>query len=560
MKDSQFNVFRVIGDFVHASAAIGEKVRAALLGAIRARSVSQIAAFGDGVGSNVVEPAEVAFALQVSAFVKKNEDLETPDCRARAYDAFLASEKKCRITNRRLTYYYLHPGRLDPELAVLIGRMRRIIARVLGDSKVFIREIPSRLTVTPGATASLPRRSALPVLKLGRSIDVPSRAIPYVEALRRFYGYEAPRFRAHEWNRVEFVPKSFKTKRTIAAEPTGVLPLQLCVDSWLKDRLRRVGVDLSNQERNQYLARKGSIDGSLATIDLSAASDSVSLDLIHLLFPEEWAKILCDFRSPFGIVKDGQGTEQLIRYAKFASMGNGSTFVVESLIFFSVLKAIYGSSEIAVYGDDMICPVDRIETVFKLLRFLGFSVNSEKSFWTGPYRESCGAHWCSGEDVRPFFVRRNPTTRGDWCHLINGLVQIGLGTQMAPFLSRVIKEQGLPLVPYNQDTRSGVFITPTEARERGLIRATGRRGRWSEWIPVFKGILTTELEEPVCSDSRALFLWHLRAGKRRGQEPDPIAEKYRLRPGLRRERDQWLAYWPCHTPAHLYGWNEGIPL
>lgn len=527
-------VFKMMRHYVQdRSLVLGPQAVSQLQGWMRARDISRLAELSNRVGDScVTTPTEAQTFLQISSFVKKNEDLTNPDCEDTAIRAFARSEVRCRITNRRLTHYYLHPGRLDPELAVLVSRMRRIIATVLGDERVFLREIPSRLTITSGATARSPRKRSLPALKLERRIAASPRAFPYLESLAKAFGYaRIPRWEACNWNRVEFVPKNFKTKRTIACEPAGNLPLQLAVDSWLKDRLRLHGVDLSSQEVNQELARQGSIDGSYATIDLESASDNIALDLIHYLFPNRWAKILCDFRSPSGRVAG-----KLVQYAKYASMGNGSTFTVETLVFFAALRAVT-SGTVAVYGDDMICPVKDVPCLLALLRYLGFVVNHSKSFWSGPYRESCGLHWFKGTNVTPVFVRRcAQNTRGEYilhevCHQINSLAAISdpYGS-LATALLDLAKEAKPPLVPVNEDTRSGVFVSPHEAWKRGILRSSRRKALY---IPSFKGFVGTdrrvlELERAlsdarkdgalnaddtrrrwVADDSRGYFLWHL---------------------------------------------------
>jgi hypothetical protein len=93
------------------------------------------------------------------------------------------------------------------------------------------------------------------------------------------------------------VPKNWKTFRTIACEPDGALPFQLAFDTFAKRRLRARGINLSDQSRNQLLAKEGSINGSLATIDLSSASDTVAFNTVALLFPTEWFDVLNAFRS-----------------------------------------------------------------------------------------------------------------------------------------------------------------------------------------------------------------------------------------------------------------------
>lgn len=77
--------------------------------------------------------------------------------------------------------------------------------------------------------------------------------------------------------KVTLVPKSAKTPRLIAIEPTCMQYTQQAVKEKLVESLERKTnlssffVGFEDQVPNQVLARKGSQDGSLATIDLSEA-------------------------------------------------------------------------------------------------------------------------------------------------------------------------------------------------------------------------------------------------------------------------------------------------
>jgi hypothetical protein len=213
-----------------------------------------------------------------------------------------------------------------------------------------------------------------------------------------------------EGNRITFVPKSYKTHRTIAIEPTMNLFLQLGVDGFIRKRLKRWGFNLDDQSKNQELARLGSIHGKYATIDLSMASDTLTTRLCRELLPDEWYHYLMDLRSPVG---DLGGRK--IAYEKISSMGNGYTFALESLIFaslvYGVSKELTGSffrEDNSVYGDDIIVPSQHAPFLVNVLNRAGFTVNTEKSFFQGPIRESCGSDWFEGKAIRPIFIKRRP--------------------------------------------------------------------------------------------------------------------------------------------------------
>jgi hypothetical protein len=175
----------------------------------------------------------------------------------------------------------------------------------------------------------------------------------------------------------------------------------------LARRLRSVGINLSDQGINQKLAREGSATGSLATIDLSSASDTVASKLVEILLPEEWYRAMNISRSHFGTLASGE----LIHYQKFSSMGNGFTFELESLIFWALSSACMqylGTKDrrLGVYGDDIIVPTSVVPLLLRVLKVSGFSPNAKKTWYDGPFRESCGKHYFNGEDVSPFYLRK----------------------------------------------------------------------------------------------------------------------------------------------------------
>jgi hypothetical protein len=184
--------------------------------------------------------------------------------------------------------------------------------------------------------------------------------------------------------------------------------VQKGIGSVIRSRLKRVLVDLDDQTINQKLAHEASITGQYASIDLSSASDTISLKLVELLLPHDWFEAIKQSRSPRGIMPDGK----LITYQKVSSMGNGFTFELESLIFWAICSSVISllrpaSRRLAVYGDDLLVSVEISSTVLWLLSYLGFTPNQKKTFVKGPFRESCGKHYFLGIDVTPFYIRKD---------------------------------------------------------------------------------------------------------------------------------------------------------
>lgn len=245
-----------------------------------------------------------------------------------------------------------------------------------------------------------------------RPVDVTPSAEKYAQAYclsdRLLANSDASRcITISRGNHVDCVPKDETKNRTIAKEPAWNMFFQLAVGTYLKQRLYDVvGVDLTNQVTNQELAYEGSMHGMLATIDFRNASNTMYFKTVAKLLPYDWFIFLDEIRSREGFMPD---TKEWVVYEMFSSMGNGFTFELESLIFWAVAQAtirVEGyRGDASVFGDDLIVPSDAAQTVIANLRDCGFETNSEKTFITGPFRESCGKHYYRGADVSHFQIK-----------------------------------------------------------------------------------------------------------------------------------------------------------
>lgn len=499
------------------------------LGLVRNRDFANLAQLSSTVGPHINGLNAFKAVRQVEAFFKKNASFADDSvCGAAALTSFTRGERLCRITNRRLDFYHAHLDRLDPDMRSWLSRMEYHISDILGPIRPFMDEIPHLLRVTSGATALSPRKHSIPFMKFKRRMDCSPGSAKYLKAAYQFFGYKPPHVDCISWNRVEFVPKSWKTHRTIACEPTGNIPFQLAFDSYVKSRLQKHGIDLSDQTRNQHLAYVGSLGGGLATIDLSMASDTVSYNTVAWMLPHPWFKYLEDTRCRSYRLA---GEEKV--YAKFSSMGNGATFSLETLLFFAAVKAV-GSKVHAVYGDDIVIEEDLAPKLLRLLRFLGFLPNVDKSYLTGPFRESCGCDYYEGVDVTPFYIR----DVSDWdkpnlCHNLNGLARVSHEGLLWSYVRDLTVQAKLPLVPYSYDTAHGVFIHPSHAYEKKRLRSKGQILKSKGYVR--KG--TTRHSR----DSRSLALWFL---NRNHRVPEQM-----VRISL---RDYALQFRETPTPATRY--------
>lgn len=355
--------------------------------------------------------------LRSECFSKFRSSGETPHLVEAALAKFQEAELLAARANERLVDPWTRHS-LDQRVW---RRARGIASRVLG--RFPWESFPWHCRFGPGASGSLRRTDASHQKKWAASAHITEGAVPYHHAFVRWSTLDVPNtLELVEGNRVTTVPKSYKTDRTIAIEPDWNMFYQLGVGSLIRQRLQRVGLLLREaQEINRGLAKLGSWTGSLATLDLSMASDSVSLAVCEAILPDEWLQVLLDLRSPEGELPDGTR----ITYAKVSSMGNGFTFELETLIFYCLVLAVCGKGNegrISVYGDDIICPSEHATEVAAVLNQAGFELNGEKSFWEGPFRESCGGHFWRGSDVTPYYVRHTPTTQGDLIVMGNHLV------------------------------------------------------------------------------------------------------------------------------------------
>lgn len=210
-------------------------------------------------------------------------------------------------------------------------------------------------------------------------------------------------------NRFSEVPKTSWAMRGICIEETAAQFLQQGVGRMLRFHLTFAGVDLRRQWRTNILKLR---DPDYHTIDLSAASDSISTQLMKVVFVgpklERWFEAMSGIRAEFCSLP-ASGPESLVRLNTFASMGNGFCFQLLSLICMACCIASIREtnrhfpwrrdrvldefhSHFSVYGDDIVAHERYRPALYYILASCGFKVNTEKSSTNGVWRESCGAY------------------------------------------------------------------------------------------------------------------------------------------------------------------------
>lgn len=212
-------------------------------------------------------------------------------------------------------------------------------------------------------------------------------------------------------SRLDSVPKDGTKNRTISVEPVLNMFYQLGAKTVLNSILRRsVKIDVTTQQEiNRFMARSGSIDGELSTLDLKNASDSITLELCEKLLPANIYSLLMRIRSADIDIGCGKYTS----LAMMSTMGNGFTFSLMTLLFATLIQSVYiqlglsfqNGVTFGVYGDDLIIKTAAVPLLLESLQDAGFVVNSDKSFTSGFFRESCGGDYYKGHDVRGVYMK-----------------------------------------------------------------------------------------------------------------------------------------------------------
>lgn len=371
----------------------------------------------------------------VRSFLRKCPNLPIKrNLKKEAEEKFFAIERENVVTNLRLAPFVgkallegPHDGRLieyfdglKKKVKALLGPLPRTLE--LGrfgkgatfDDKGKGVSLPQKMssipTVTTDSTCLLP---FFWETAWGKSV-MSNRAVPKVVPGNRF----------------SVVPKDATKSRGICIEPSINVFLQLAVGTHIKQRLlRRFGIDLYKaQDIHKDLARSSSQSGLLGTMDLSDASDRITVNLVKLLLPDDWFSLLDSLRS-----KKTRVRNQWHFNSKFSSMGNGFTFEIMTVLLFALCweaserrgHTVSFQKNVAVFGDDIIAPVDVCRDLITVLPFLGFKVNVEKTFIQGPFRESCGGDYFEGVDVRPLFIEVAINEPQHWIAVANGLRRVG---------------------------------------------------------------------------------------------------------------------------------------
>lgn len=454
-----------------------------------------------------------------NSFSKKFEDESSDLADQLAIQKFLD-------VNQRMGSLVLDKGKMSSAVQHVVDEMKedlyRFFFRNPVDCIVSATSILSGIDVGPGASVSA--SGVTPYHKLG--VGPMSTT-----SLGLYQLYESWTKGSPTWNDVEItrrsiaggplvvlgsklstVPKNRDVSRTICTEPLLNMMFQKGIGSIIEQALTtRFGIrykggpesverktldyssvvklgEVFQPDRNRELARRGSIDGSYATIDLSSASDSVSLQLVDLLLPKEVVGWLKATRSTHTELPN----KSLVELHMLSSMGNGYTFPLQTAIFASLVRAVYTVKSIpirrpngpslgnyGVFGDDIICVSEATNLVLETLEALGFIPNSDKTYTDvyGRFRESCGGDYHEGINVRGVYCKslKHLQDKFTLINLINDWsVKTGIAcARTVAILLRVVGRNAC-FVPQWENHDSGIRAPLSFALEHGVRRVLNR--------------------------------------------------------------------------------------
>ncbi len=345
---------------------------------------------------------------QIAGFHGKLKELCSDEKVLAAYDTFVMVDKQ--ISEATATHQ---------DYSWFADVSHRIWGRAIGDvsSRIMHDEIIPKHgpgVVSDKLTSNGKYRDLSWTERLDRYFPIEKYVLPgysFFEELDEFPLYSP----AQELpSRVIPVPKTMEKPRIIAAEPSYLQKMQGGILSLLTERLGdHPVIGWNDQTRNRDMAKSASADRALSTLDLSEASDRVSLRLVKNLikFNEYFLNVVLSTRTTAAELPNGER----ILLRKFATMGSALCFPMESMVFCTIvymaiakargeylpsswtLKSLEG--KVSVYGDDIIVPREYTQSVVELLETFGLKVNRSKSFSESHFRESCGAEFYDGHDV-----------------------------------------------------------------------------------------------------------------------------------------------------------------
>lgn len=355
----------------------------------------------------------LATVLQLFRFPKRYSPIGCDKLSTDSITEFKLNQNRLKLLQRRE-----HPMWFDSAIREEIANFLPWddICDIINDMKLIDIEF------TPGVGFEVARSG------LGAKLIAISKLVPQYFTRDAYftspYSYHVHEGLTHEpVNKVLIcaVPKNYKKARIIALENEYRQAISRrifdIVSLFLPD-----SCDIHDQTRNQKLALRGSLDGSLATLDLTGASDDLQTSFIRNIFPKRFLDCLEPIRPNYYVFSRDDDHINILQ--SYMTMGNSMTFVNEEIVFNCIGRVAVRYycvfvgydhettermvNQVFTFGDDIIVPTECAETVIDFLTMAGFRVNKEKSFYdpNNLYRESCGEEYYNGVCVSSNYFPR----------------------------------------------------------------------------------------------------------------------------------------------------------
>ncbi|DAD52779.1 TPA_asm: RNA-directed RNA polymerase [ssRNA phage SRR7976325_1] len=401
-----------------------------------------------------------ALQLARSVFKKFQDEIDQDAADKAAYEVFLQLNDRCK------NWSFDESG-LGPYDEVILGEFRQALWEFFnpeGQPLFSQYGIEQGVDFGPGSAPGVENETFFHKLGHSRLSATSPLIISYFDQwcnsrssrldaeLARTLLYGSPIIK--EAVNITAVPKTAKISRLVKPEPLLNMFFQKGMQKLLESRLLSYfGIDLTHQPAlNAELARYGSMTGDFATLDLKSASDCLSMKLLDKFIDPQNSWWIKTMRSSEAIIPVNEANRKIDLHM-VATMGNAFCFPLQTAVYASAVQAVYKSlglrfqkaarkatvlqgsvdgqklstemvpSNWGVFGDDIIVNERAVPSLTRLLSYLGFIVNQDKSF-SGvyePFRESCGADFWEGTNVRGVYCKSLKTPQ-DRYSLINNLV------------------------------------------------------------------------------------------------------------------------------------------
>lgn len=425
-----------------------------------------------------IDTRQAAMGYQAQSFLKRCYRGEHPLAETRAVDEFVRCNNIC--AGDSISYdEFVVPDVLD----VIFGEAKLLISGILDASNDSVQThgLVGLWRCGPGANLGVGRGMTSLYDKLSSALQFPSRDAELIcraawsDTIMRWgpKGSEQRETSVQECVNLITVRKNSKIRRTITTHTNGGTAGQLSIAAHLRYGLAaRTGIDIKTQaDRHRRMIRDRWT--GLATIDLKSASNLISLKHVRFFFGQHpLIRWLEAFREKGFTYKGKKHTLHM-----YAGMGNGITFPLQTILFLSLAYGVYRflgvdvqwpsdsytDGNIGVFGDDIVVVPEAFDLLCKVLRALNMEPNHDKSFVTGPFRESCGVDTHCGVNIRPVYLLSSDCVQ-DLNDLFNRLMswsvrhQVPLYKTLGLICRRLRRIHSLFLIPLHAVSTGGLRV------------------------------------------------------------------------------------------------------